>query len=156
MSVFDALGAAATIIQFVEYSIKFGNKVVAVYKNRSDLAELYQLTSDFQRANKKFKESLLLRSSNPNSGETLLIKIAEDSHRTATSLVDLLDGLTLKEDDRSKRSAFKIAVKGERKKKEILAKQRELEALRQRCHEQLSVIVWQVQLLPKKKTSSSY
>jgi hypothetical protein len=81
MSVFDALGAAATILQFVDYGIKFGNKVVAVYKNRSDLAELHKLTRDFQQANETFKEVLLLRSSNPNPGEILLIKIAEDCHQ---------------------------------------------------------------------------
>jgi hypothetical protein len=141
MSVFDALGAAATILQFVDYGIKFGNKVVAVYKNRSDLAELHKLTRDFQQANETFKEVLLLRSSNPNPGEILLIKIAEDCHQTATDLTNLLDGLVLKDDDKSKRSAFKVALRGEWKKKDILAKQHELELLRQKCHEQLSVIV---------------
>lgn len=40
-----------------------------------------------------------------------------------------------------KASAFKIAVKGEWKKKDILAKQHQLETLRRQCHEQLSVIV---------------
>jgi hypothetical protein len=142
MSVFDVLGAAATILQFVEYGIKFGNKVIAIHKNRSDLAELHQLTREFQRTNEAFKESIRLRSPSPNSGEALLIKIAEDSHQNATDLADLLDGLILKEDDKSKRSAFEYAVKGEWKKKEILAKQRGLEVLRQQCHEQLSVIVW--------------
>jgi hypothetical protein len=123
MSVFDALGAAATILQFVEYGIKFGNKVVAVYKNRSDLAELHQLTSEFQRANEAFKEGLRRRTSNPNSGETLLIKIAEDSHTSATGLANLLGGLVPKENDKSKWSAIKIAGKGEWKKKEMLVKQ---------------------------------
>jgi hypothetical protein len=37
--------------------------------------------------------------------------------------------------------ALKIALSGEWKKKEIVAKQNRLEALRQRCHEQLGVVV---------------
>lgn len=93
MSVFDALGAAATILQFVEYGVKFGSKVVAVYKNRSELAELQQLTQGFQQENRAFKENLSSRSPNPSSGEALLMKIAEDCHRTAMDLAELLETL---------------------------------------------------------------
>ena len=75
MSVFDALGAAATILQFVEYGIKFGNKVLDVYKSRSELAELCQATRDYQQQNEAFKENLRQRSPSPSSGEALLMKI---------------------------------------------------------------------------------
>jgi hypothetical protein len=141
MSVFDALGAAATILQFVEYGIKFGNRVVAVYKNRSDLAELHQMTLEFQQTNKAFREDLHLRSSRSDPGELLLIEIAGDCHRAATDLADLLDRLILKENNRSKRRALKATLMGEWKKEEILTKQHELKVLRQRCHEQLIIVV---------------
>jgi hypothetical protein len=59
MSVFDVLGAAATILQFVEYGIKFGNKVIAIHKNRSDLAELHQLTREFQRTTKLSRKAFV-------------------------------------------------------------------------------------------------
>lgn len=55
MSVFDALGAAATILQFIEYGIKFGNKVVVAYKGRSELAELRQLIRDYQQKNESLQ-----------------------------------------------------------------------------------------------------
>jgi hypothetical protein len=141
MSVFDALGAAATILQFVEYGIKFGNRVVAVYKNCSGLAELHQMTLEFQQTIKAFREDLHLRSSHSDPGELLLIEIAGDCHRAATDLADLLDRLILKENNRSKRRALKATLMGEWKKEEILTKQHELKVLRQRCHEQLIVVV---------------
>jgi hypothetical protein len=133
MSVFDALGAAATILQFVEYGIKFGNRVVAVYKNCSGLAELHQMTLEFQQTIKA--------SSHSDPGELLLIEIAGDCHRAATDLADLLDRLILKENNRSKRRALKATLMGEWKKEEILTKQHELKVLRQRCHEQLIIVV---------------
>jgi len=141
MSVFDALGAAATILQFIEYGIKFGNKVVVAYKGRSELAELRQLIRDHQQKNESFKENLRLRSSDPSSGEVILIKIAEDCHQTATDLVDLLGGFIPKDEDKSRFNALKIVAKGEWKKKDIQAKQTQLEVLRQQCHEQLSVVI---------------
>ena len=141
MSVFDSLGAAATILQFVDYGIKFGNKVAAVYRNRSELAELRQTIRDYQQRSEAFKEDLQLRQSNPSSGEIVLMKIAEDCHQTATDLVDLLGGFILKDDDKSRLNALKIVANGEWKKKDILAKQNQLEVLRQQCHEQLSVII---------------
>ena len=55
MSVFDALGAVATILQFIKYGIKFANKVVVAYKSRSELAELRQLIRDYQQKNGSFK-----------------------------------------------------------------------------------------------------
>jgi hypothetical protein len=58
-----------------------------------------------------------------------------------TQLADLLGGLLQKGQDKSKKKALKIALSGEWKKKEIVAKQNRLEALRQRCHEQLGVVV---------------
>jgi hypothetical protein len=141
MIVVDALGAAATILQFVDYGIKFGNKVVAVYKNRSELAELRENICEYQQRSKVFQKDLQLRQSNLSSGETLLVKIAEDCHQTATDLVGLLGGFILKDEDKSRLNAFKIVAKGEWKKKDILAKQSRLEPLRQQCHEQLSVII---------------
>ena len=143
MSVFDALGAAATILQFVEYGIKFGNKVLDVYKSRSELAELDQAIRDYQQQNEAFKDNLHLhlRSPDPNSGEALLIKIAEDCHQTATELADLLAGFNVKDGDKKWIKALKITAKGELKKKEIQEKQSKLEDLRQQCHKQLSVIV---------------
>ena len=141
MSVFDALGAAATILQFVEYGIKFGNKVLDVYKSRSELAELCQATRDYQQQNEAFKENLRQRSPSPSSGEALLMKIAENCHQTATELADLLAGFNMKDGDKKWIKALKITAKGELKKKEIQEKQSKLEDLRQQCHKQLSVIV---------------
>lgn len=141
MSVFDALGAAATILQFVEYGIKFGNKVLDVYKSRSELAELGQAIRDYHQQNEAFRDNLHLRSPDPNSGEALLIKIAEDCHQTATELADLLTGFNVKDGDKKWIKALKITAKGELKKKEIQEKQSKLEDLRQQCHKQLSVIV---------------
>jgi hypothetical protein len=144
MSAFDALGAAAAILQFVGFGIKFGNKVVAIYKDRSELSELQQITREFQRANKAFEQDLRRRSSNPldpSSGEALLMKVAEDCHTTATELADLLSGVLQKGQDKSKKKALMTALLGEWKKKEIVSKQDRLEVLRQRCHEQLGVVI---------------
>ena len=82
-----------------------------------------------------------LRSSNPSSGEVILIKIAEDCHQTATDLVHLLGGFILKDEDKSRFNALKIVAKGEWKEKDIQAKRTQLELLRQQCHEQLSVVI---------------
>jgi hypothetical protein len=49
--------------------------------------------------------------------------------------------LQLQGTEKSKFTAIKIIWRIERRKKNILAKQRQLEGLRQRCHEQLSVII---------------
>ena len=100
MSVFDALGAAATILQFIECGIKFGNKVVVAYKGCSELAELRQLIRDYQHKNESFKENLRLRSSNPSSGEVICLKVAEDCHQMATDLVDQLGGLIPQDEDK--------------------------------------------------------
>jgi hypothetical protein len=109
----DAQEDSATILQFVDYGIKFGNKVVAVYKNRSELAELRENICEYQQRSKVFQKDLQLRQSNLSSGETLLVKIAEDCHQTATDLVGLLGGFILKDEDKSWLNAFKIVAKGE-------------------------------------------
>lgn len=141
MSVFDVLGATASIIQFIDYGIRFGNKVVAVYGGRGWFAELDQMTLDFQQTNQSFKTNLQLRSTGPDSGEEVLLRIADECQQTAEELTQLIDRLSMKQEEKSKWSAFKSTTKLEFRKNEVLAKQQKLELLRQRCHEQLSIMI---------------
>jgi hypothetical protein len=141
MSIFDVLGATATIIQFIEYGIKFGGKAIAVYNGGGRFAELDQMTQDFQQTNQTFKENLQLRSTDPGSGEEVLLKIAEECQQTAEELTGLISSLSMKQGERSGWKALKITTRTEYKKDEVLAKQQKLELLRRRCHEQLSVMI---------------
>jgi hypothetical protein len=141
MSIFDVLGATATIIHFIEYGIKFGGKAIAVYNGGGRFAELDQMTQDFQQTNQTFKENLQLRSTDPGSGEEVLLKIAEECQQTAEELTGLISSLSMKQGERSGWKALKITTRTEYKKDEVLAKQQKLELLRRRCHEQLSVMI---------------
>jgi hypothetical protein len=140
MSVFDVLGATATIIQFIEYGIKFGGIAIAVYNGGGRFAELDQMTQDFQQRNQTFKENLQLRSTGPDSGEEALLKIADECQQTAKELSELISSLSMKPGRKSKRTAFKITTKTEFNKKDVLEKQK-LERLRTRCHEQLTIMI---------------
>ena len=141
MSVFDILGAIATIIQFVEYGVSFSNKAIAVYHNRDGVTALRKSIREYQQQNDEFKKNLHLRAPNPTSPEALLIQIAEECQQTANGLLDILDRLTLQGTEKSKLTAIKITWRIERRKKDILAKQQQLEGLRQRCREQLDSII---------------
>lgn len=141
MSLFDILGAIATIIQFVDYGVSFSNKAIAVYNNRGELTDLLKSIREYQKQNDEFKTNLQLRAPHPDSPEALLIKIAEECYQTANALLETLDRLTMPDKERSKVIAIRIAWRIERSKKDILAKQQQLEGLRQRCHEQLNVLM---------------
>jgi hypothetical protein len=141
MSVFDVLGATATIIQFIEYGIKFGGKAIAIYNGGGQFADLNQTTKDFQQTNETFKANLQLRSTGPGSGEEVLLKIAEECQQTADELTDLISALSMKQGERSRWKALKSTTKTEYRKDEVLAKQQKLELLRRRCHEQLSIMI---------------
>jgi hypothetical protein len=141
MSVFDILGAIATIIQFVEYGVSFSNKAIAIHKNRGELPDLLKSLREYQRQNDEFHTSLHLRAPTPTSPEALLIRIAEECHQTANDLLDMLEKLTLRGKEKSKVDAIKITWRIERRKKDILAKQQQLESLRKRCHDQLSMVI---------------
>lgn len=141
MSVFDILGAIATIIQFVEYGVSFSNKAIAVYNNRGELTDLRKSIREYQQQNDDFETNLHLRAPHPTSPEALLIQIAEECQQTANGLLDILDRLTLQGTEKSKLTAIKITWRIERRKKDILAKQQQLEGLRQRCRDQLDSII---------------
>jgi hypothetical protein len=141
VSVFDILGAIATTIQFVEYGVSFSNKAIAVYDNRGELTDLRKSIREYQQQNDDSKTSLHIRAPTPTSPEALLIKIAEECQQAANGLLDILDRLTTQGTEKSRLTAIKITWKIERRKKDTLAKRQQLEGLRQRCHEQLSVII---------------
>jgi len=141
MSVFDILGAIATIIQFVEYGVSFSNKAMAIHKNRGELPDLLKSLREYQRQNNEFQTSLHLHAPNPTSPEAVLIKIAEECHQTAKALLDMLKPLTLQGKEKSKFDAIKITWRIERRKNDILDKQQQLKGLRKRCHHQLSVVI---------------
>jgi hypothetical protein len=141
MSVFDILGAIATIIQFVEYGVSFSNKAIAIHKNRGELPDLLKSLREYQRKNDEFQTSLHLHAPNPTSPEAFLVETAEECHQTAKGLLDMLEQLTLQGKEKSRVDAIKITWKIERRKKDILAKQQQLEGLRKRCHDQLSVVI---------------
>jgi hypothetical protein len=107
MSVFDILGAIATIIQFVEYGVSFSNKAIAVYNNRGELTDLRKSIREYQQQNDDFKTNLQLRAPHPTSPEALLIQIAEECQQTANGLLDILDRLTLQGTEKSKLTAIK-------------------------------------------------
>jgi acyl-CoA reductase-like NAD-dependent aldehyde dehydrogenase len=141
MSVFDVLGATATIIQFIEYGIKFGGKAIAVYNGGSQFADLNQTTKDFQQTNEAFKANLQLRSTGPDSGEEVLLKIAEECRQTAEELTQLIGRLSMKQGERSRWKALKSTIIIEYKKKGVSTLQGKLELRRQRCHEQLTIMI---------------
>jgi hypothetical protein len=59
MSVFAALGAAATIIQFIKYSIKLSNESIMIYKGRHQFSDLLSITRSFNEENQSFIENSL-------------------------------------------------------------------------------------------------
>jgi hypothetical protein len=129
MSVFDALGATATIIQLVEYGIKFGEKAIAVYGGGGAFAELDLMTKDFQQTNQSFMNNLRLKSTGPDSGEEALLRIAKDCQKTAEELTQLISQITMKPGEKSRWNALKSTTKTEYKKSEVLAKQQKLRNL---------------------------
>lgn len=141
MSVFDGLGAAAAIIQFIEYGIKFGNKAIAAYKGQPEFAELNRITDEFQKSTDGFIGSLQIRSTGPDSGEAVLIQIAEECKQHAEELSQLIDGIQMKPEEKSFWNALKMTSKSQMKKNDILAKQRALRQARQRCQEQLNFMI---------------
>jgi len=141
MSVFDDLGATAAIIQFVEHGIKFGEKAIAVYGGGGAFAELDQMTQDFQQTNQSFMDNLQLKSRGSVWGEEALLRIAKDCQKTAEELTQLISRITMKPGEKSRWNALKSTTKIEYKKSEVLAKQQKLRTLRQRCHEQLSIMI---------------
>ena len=141
MSGFEVLGAIATIIQFVEYGVSFSKKVVAVYKGRGELKDLHKLIREYRQQNDEFQTNLRLRAPHLNSSEALLNEIAEECCQTANDLLSTLGQLTLQDNEKSRMNAIKVTWEIERRKKDILAKQQQLENLRERCHEQLSVVI---------------
>ena len=60
MSGFEVLGAIATIIQFVEYGVRFSKKVVAVYKGHGELTDLHKLIREYQQQNDEFQKKTCL------------------------------------------------------------------------------------------------
>jgi hypothetical protein len=141
MSVFDALGAAATIIQFIGYGVKLSNKTIAIYRGRHQFADLLSMTQSFEGQNQMFMENLRLRSAGPDSGEEFLIQIAKQCQQTANELIQLINQIAVEQGQKSKRSAFWSAVKTNFKEKDVLAKREELECLQVRCHEQLTAMM---------------
>jgi hypothetical protein len=102
MSVFDALSATATIIQLVEYGIKFGEKAIAVYGGGGAFAELDLMTKDFQQTNQSFMNNLRLKPTGPDSGEEALLRIAKDCQKTAEELTQLISQITMKPGEKSR------------------------------------------------------
>lgn len=141
MSVFDVLGATATIIQFIDYGIKFGGKAIAIYNGGGQFSDLNQTTKDFQQTNETFKAILQLRSTGPGSGEAALLKLADECQQTAEELTQLISQISMKQGEKGKWKAFKSTTKTEYRKDEVLAKQQKLESLRRRCHEQLIIMI---------------
>jgi len=141
MSVFDVLGAAATIIQFIQYGVEFGNQVVAIYNNHSEMTELRKSIREYQLENDKFQRKIRLRAPDPSPDEALLNETAERCRQAAQDLMDILDPLVIQDDGKSKKAAVRIAFRIKRRGKDILAKQQQLEILRQKCHKQVSEIV---------------
>lgn len=144
MSAFDALGAAAATIQFIGVGIKLSNKAIAVYKDQcqQEFTTLKQLTEEYQTSTDGFVNSLKLRSTGPNSGEAVLIHIVKDCQQHAVELVRLIESVQMKPGEKSIWKAVKMTTKSEFKSKDIVAKQKALKQARQRCQEQLSVMVW--------------
>lgn len=134
MSAFDALGAAAAIIQFIGVGIKLSNKAIAVYKDqgKQEFTTLKQETKQFQTSTDEFVNSLKLRSTGPNSGEALLIIIAKDCQQHAVRLVRLIESVQMKPGEKSIWKAVKTTTKSEFKSKDIVAKQKALEQARRR------------------------
>ena len=141
MSVFDALGAAAAIAQFIGYGIKLSNKAIAIYNGRHQSSDLLSSTQSFAEQNQKFMDGLRLTSSGPASGEDQLIQIAKQCQHTADELIQIIKQTMAEAGQKSKRGALRSAIKTSSKEKDVLAKREELERLRVHCHEQLTVMM---------------
>ena len=141
MSVFDALGAAAAIAQFIGYGIKLSNKAIAIYGGRHQFSDLLSATQSFGEQNQKFMDEMVLKSTDPTSGEGHLLQIARQCKQTADELMQIITSTMTESGQKSKRGALKSALKTSSKEKDVLAKREELERLRLRCHEQLTVMM---------------
>lgn len=139
MSPFDALGAAAAILQIIELGVKLGDGAIKVYNSKEgtsrELEELGKTTAVFEARN----EEVVARCKSAGSGtasDNALLNIALQCRQTATTLVQLVDELKIK-GDRTAWKAVKLVVKSEFKKDEIKGKQRELKQWRTECNEQI-------------------
>lgn len=139
MSAFDALGAAAAILQIIELAVKLGDKALRVYNSKDgttkDLEELGETTAEFQVRNGSLIDQCQVSISKDSSQETLL-RIAVQCRTTANELAQLINGLRIK-GERTAWKSFMVAVKSEHKKDEIKSKQRDLKRWRTECQEQL-------------------
>lgn len=141
MSVFDALGAAAAIIQFIECGIDLSNKTIAIYKGRHQFSDLLSMTQSFEKENQRFIEDLHLKSKSPDSGEELLIQTAKQCQQTADELTRLISQMSLRQGEKGKIKSLRSAIKTKYGEKDVLDKRDELERLRKSCHEQLTAIM---------------
>lgn len=149
MSVFDGLGAAAAIMQFIGYSIKFSNKAIATYKGHPELAGVKVETDELQTSTNALIDNLNLRSTGPDSGEAVLIRIAEDCQHHAGELIRIIDSVgVMKPEKRSFWDALKTTSKSQMKKNEIGEKQKALRQARFRCQEQLLLMIRQDSTVP--------
>ena len=141
MSVFDVLGAAATIVQFIEIGIKVTNKTIDIYNGQHQFSELLSLTQDFDEENQNFMQSLRLQSTGPGSAEELLLKTAKRCQQSANELIQLINQISMKEGEKQKRKAFRSALKTKWREKDVLTKREELEQHRSHLHGQLIMIM---------------
>lgn len=137
----EAFAAAATIFTFIETGLKLSNKAIAVYKGRDELPGLQLMIAEFQKSNQEFISGLKLRSTRSDSGEALLAQTADECQKAATELLQLVDGLTMKDGEKRKRTALKLALKSEFRKSDVLGKQKLFEDLQKQCQNQLAKLM---------------
>lgn len=140
MSAFDALGAAAAILQFVDFGLRLGNKAIDVYNSKNgtsrDLQELGKTNEEFQARNDALIRQCRSGTSSGGQAEEALLRIAEKCKQAAQGLADLIEKIRIKGEKTAWKS-FVVAVKSERKREEVRLKQQELQRWRAECHEQL-------------------
>ena len=140
MSPFDALGAAAAILQFIDFGLRLGNKAIDVYSSKNgtskDLEELGKTNEEFQARNDALISRCQSVVASGGQAEEALLRIAQECKQAAQDLAELIDKLRIKGEKTAWKS-FVVAVKSERKREEVKLKQQELQRWRAECHEQL-------------------
>ncbi|KAK8011123.1 hypothetical protein PG990_010088 [Apiospora arundinis] len=126
MDGFTALGIAANICQFVEYSFKILNKVKAVQKAGA-------VDHDLERDTRYLKE-VAGKVAHQTSGHGGLDELANDCTSLSEQLLGELSKIQPK-DSRSKWQSFKAVVRSERKKHDMS----DLEAKLERCRSQFTL-----------------
>ncbi|KAK7998223.1 hypothetical protein PG989_006263 [Apiospora arundinis] len=126
MDGFTALGIAANICQFVEYSFKILNKVKAVQKAGA-------VDHDLERDTRYLKE-VAGKVAHQTSGHGGLDELTNDCTSLSEQLLGELSKIQPK-DSRSKWQSFKAVVRSERKKHDMS----DLEAKLERCRSQLTL-----------------